>query len=561
VRFFFEFQTLFFLFLFLLRANLKFKQFSLSFFDHFFKKRNKKVKVQMIVMLQLLIKLLLVVISQLHVASRLIHSTSNLPEVELPFEVYPRRIDKSSSLTTNLNLNLLPIDLNNDGINKLVNVEDEWIPQVNLIHGLNKLIRIQKSDHSHISRVSMTVLKDFNGDGIEDLVISSTKAKSIYILMGTQHLEVSTLDFDQIDEIIRLSSTIQPKPILIHVILSSNHQEAWNTNFVITITEGGDVDNDGLSDIIISMPSQPIVYVIFGQKLSKPLTVYLEHILDNDDPNDLQAIKIASRDYKIGFGWTHGSIGDFNTDEYGDIVISSPFENKVYCLFGSDRKTLLDYWKNQNNTIETLPLTFNNMQGFAILNSLPNSYFGWSICSAGDFNDDGYDDFLVGDWRNAIVYLIYGRSNDDLLNEKSANYMKTVTFILNNDDHQDHFLNSILHIQNSNHESAFGFKMLGIGDVNNDGCADILIGSHGEGTVYLLKGSRGKERKRFLSSKLSFEESVEFLVSDTPNAAFGYDFIREQKGKNHARLIVWDMHTSEIYVMTDPFTKESSGIL
>ena len=109
-------------------------------------------------------------------------------------------------------------------------------------------------------------------------------------------------------------------------------------------------------------------------------------------------------------------------------------------------------------------------------------YSGNSISVAGDVNGDGYDDILIGAYRNddggeraGQTYLIFGKSTGWSMDTDLSN--ADASFLGENVDDWS------------------GGKVAGAGDVNNDGYDDILIGATGNddggeraGQTYLIFG-------------------------------------------------------------------------
>ena len=108
---------------------------------------------------------------------------------------------------------------------------------------------------------------------------------------------------------------------------------------------------------------------------------------------------------------------------------------------------------------------------------------GWSVASAGDLNNDGYGDLLVGapnnadsDYNGGQVYVFLGNDSgwgpDVSLDGADASYIS--------EDNEDYA----------------GFSVAGVGDVNGDGFDDIGIGAYNSievgmatgGQVYLILG-------------------------------------------------------------------------
>ncbi len=100
-----------------------------------------------------------------------------------------------------------------------------------------------------------------------------------------------------------------------------------------------------------------------------------------------------------------------------------------------------------------------------------NSYFGWSVDSAGDVNNDGYDDVIVGAYNYStgagVAYVYHGSSGG--LSTTAATTLS------------------------GSSSSAFGYSVSGVGDVNNDGYDDVAVGSpaysSNAGRAYVFHGS------------------------------------------------------------------------
>ena len=114
----------------------------------------------------------------------------------------------------------------------------------------------------------------------------------------------------------------------------------------------------------------------------------------------------------------------------------------------------------------------------AVANGIDN--FGYSVGSAGDMNNDGYDDVVIGD-RRQESYGLYGLGRSFVYFGSSSGLLPV--FAWSFEDVQDTFpfLGSTI--------------MTGAGDVNGDGYDDLIIGSpgytngnSGEGRTMLFYG-------------------------------------------------------------------------
>jgi hypothetical protein len=139
-----------------------------------------------------------------------------------------------------------------------------------------------------------------------------------------------------------------------------------------------------------------------------------------------------------------------------------------------------------------LPLNFSTQSAdgsFAVTSSFssaasPNAYFR-SATTAGDFNGDGYDDLLLGvaGSSQSGVYVIYGNAQGEGLNLDKDPIMSNGVIAADQG----------FKIQGRDY---FGTAVSGIGDVNGDGFADVLIGASSDsqggsnaGAAFVVYGS------------------------------------------------------------------------
>jgi hypothetical protein len=316
---------------------------------------------------------------------------------------------------------------------------------------------------------------DVDGDGYDDLIIGAPSADSlrnerkdageVYIVFGGPGLP----------NIIDLADT--------EVELAKVFGADGGDNLGLALASG-DINGDGLDDVVLGAPAASgpgnsrggagEVYVLFGGFSFNTIDLALTRAdlaVFGDDVGDHLGLGLA--------------IGDVNGDGIGDLIIgasagdgpgnSRDNAGEVYVLFGSP------------NPPSSLDLA-EKPADMTIFGSATGDRLGVALAS-GDINGDGVDDLAIGAFAGdgpegkrasaGNVYLLFGDHNPPAMIDLASKGANVTIFGPDTGDN-------------------LGVS-LAIGDVDQDGKADILIGAPGgdgpqngrrnAGEAYLLFGS------------------------------------------------------------------------
>ncbi|YAG07099.1 Calcium-binding protein [Nostoc sp. DSM 114167] len=300
--------------------------------------------------------------------------------------------------------------------------------QLNLstLNGTNGFI-INGINAGDFSGNSVSSAGDINGDGLDDLIIGAfggdpngdTSGQS-YVVFGSKggfsaQLNLSTLNGTNG-----------------FVINGINAYDELG----VSVSNAGDINGDGLVDLIIGAPGvdpngifSGQSYVVFGSKGNFGASFDLSTL------NGTNGFAINGMNAYDELGFSVSSAGDINGDGIDDLIIGAlnadPNGNQdsgqSYVVFGSKEGF------NAQLNLSTL----NGTKGFTINGINAGDTSGSSVSNAGDINGDGIDDLIIGasggdpngDRENSgQSYVLFGRKNIgsiiNLMGTKSADTFK-----------------------------------------------------------------------------------------------------------------------------------------
>ncbi|MDB2502262.1 FG-GAP-like repeat-containing protein, partial [Paracoccaceae bacterium] len=296
------------------------------------------------------------------------------------------------------------------------------------------------------SGVSVSAAGDVNGDGLDDLIVGAFRDDPNGTDSGASYVIFGKSDGNSV-ELGQMATRFNSSGFAINGEITSDGSG-------YSVSGAGDVNGDGLSDLIIgSLENQS--YVVFGKQ---SLT-------------EVELSQLSSNSHSGGFiinasGYSVSNAGDVNGDGLDDLIVGAyggdPNGNSAagesYVVFG----------KSDGTAVELSDVTAGT-GGFVINGIDTNDYSGYSVSSAGDVNGDDLDDLIVGAYGADPIgnsnagesYVVFGKANGTAV-ELSDVTAGDGGFVINGIDAGDFS----------------GRSVSNAGDVNGDGLDDLIVGAY-----------------------------------------------------------------------------------
>ena len=347
---------------------------------------------------------------------------------------------------------------------------------LNTLNGSNGLV-IKGVTGGDETGYSVDGIDDFNGDGIDDVIVGAMSADveignddnrgKTFVLFGkaggySSPLELSTMTADR---------------GLVYFGAADRDQAGWS------VAGSGDVNGDGLADIVIGAPhiapdnvNYGQVYVVFGTTVQSAVPVPLASL------DGASGFKVDSGlSESAYFGTSVAGAGDINADGFADVIIGA------YFAFDQAGRAYVIYGAEAGFPPAIIAEALNGQEGFKLVCS-EGGYCGLSVAGIGDLNGDSYADVAVGapnkspgSLLSGQTFVVYGRP----LAFPAELHLEDL------DGNAGFKINGVAEFD------ASGTSVASAGDVNNDHVDDLIIGApyawtteSEPGKAYVVMGQR-----------------------------------------------------------------------
>jgi hypothetical protein len=308
---------------------------------------------------------------------------------------------------------------------------------------------------------------DVNGDGFTDLIVGDPSNTSVAQFAGRAYLFLGplTTDIDTSKAVAAISA------------------EAFGDNLGFSVASAGDVNGDGVDDILIGARSNDDngiqagrVYLFYGPVIGSLAATNADAIIEGAAFDEI--------------GRAVARLGDINGDGFDDIVLGTD-------VAGTDSRGEIFIFNGP--LAGTLSVADANA---TISGSFSNESFGASVASAGDLNGDGVNDLIVGAPRFPLdgadtgrAYIFFGPITGSLIDTQAD----TIIFGENIND-------------------SFGRSVAAGNDINGDGIPDVIVGADqlfgaGPGKAYVFYGP--------FSGNIEAADANAIITGETPRDLFG----------------------------------------
>lgn len=342
--------------------------------------------------------------------------------------------------------------------------------------------RVDGLGDSHFFGWSAASAGDYNGDGIDDFLISARgvggNAGAAYVVFGQSGGFANGFDLADLDG-------------------SNGFSIQGQTGYFVgwAVAGGGDVNGDGRDDLIVSgvggAPNGAFsgyTYVLYGGATP---TGGQFTLADFDGTNGFRLVGPEANSFG---GWAVDIGGDFNGDGYDDLVVTGYAAD----INGTNAGAVwVVYGRGSNFPTDVNLAGLNGSNGFRVVGAAAGDNLGFDASMVGDVNGDGYDDLLVGAPGPNAAYVLFGTG---------AGMPASV---------------GVTGLNGSNGFALVGgaaFDRLGssvtaAGDINGDGYADIVVAAYASD----LNGSSAGDSYVVFGKASGFPASINISSLDGTN--------------------------------------------
>ena len=295
---------------------------------------------------------------------------------------------------------------------------------------------------------SVSSAGDVNGDGYDDLLVGAYRDDDFGSMSGSTYVYLGSSGGVDASSETKLLPT----------------DGAAGDYFGVSVSGAGDVNGDGYDDIVVgahqdddNRDDSGSAYLFLGSGGG----------VDASSETKLLPSDGAEDDY---FGRSVSGAGDVNADGFADLIVGAYRDEDAGTSSGSAYLYLGSISGIDPRTETKLTAS----------DAAESDRFGISVSAAGDVNDDGYDDIVVG---------AYGDHEEDDDSGSAYLYLGSPSGI-------DLSSEAKLTASDGDSENYFGYSVSGAGDVNGDGYEDVMVGAYKDdhngtdsGSAYLYLGS------------------------------------------------------------------------
>lgn len=217
---------------------------------------------------------------------------------------------------------------------------------------------------------------DVNGDGLDDVIVGASGANNNGRgSSGTAYVVFGKRDSDPV--MLRDFNLGVQGPSGFRIDGPSDRALAGED-----VAGIGDVNADGLADVIVSAPFHGASYVVYGKRDSLPVDLL---VFDVGSPG-AEGYRIDTPSPNRSDAYAVSGAGDVNGDDVPDAIIGAQrrvgSEGDAYVVFGTTTEAVID-------------VTEPGDWGFRVKGHFGRSATGYAVAPAGDLNQDALDDVIV----------------------------------------------------------------------------------------------------------------------------------------------------------------------